>query len=180
MKQLTVYTFAELKEQFPEAYERVIERMRQSRIRWGDAPWVDEICDSSRAASKCFVYNRHSHVEGARALAWFEQCIEEYRIPWSPMSKSKTRRTYAKYGAGYKPGCIRPCPWTGYCADDAFIAGIKRFLAEGGSTEDIPRELKHMTDVFIEEEREGYVSEESIVECLENEDHHYTEAGIEV
>lgn len=80
--------------------------------------------------------DRYIHVDagdltGKRALAWLENnMLAQYRIPW----QGEQRTSVAKYGAWYRPGKVKPCPFTGYYLDDVIIDHLINRVAKCGDT----------------------------------------------
>jgi hypothetical protein len=69
----------------------------------------------------CVDYDAIENLSGPRALTWIENNIlSPLRIPW----RGTKRWELAKYGKYYRPGMVKPCPWTGYCADEDFIESL--------------------------------------------------------
>lgn len=70
-------------------------------------------------------------LHGARALAWLENnMLAHNRIPW----QGEQRTSVAKYGAWYRPGKVKPCPFTGYYLDDVIIDHLINRVAKCGDT----------------------------------------------
>ena len=186
MKTITVYTPQELKEDFPDGYDKAYQSYRDS-VEW--IPWMDEIMLSMQ---KIFEHSGirltdweigawcYSHVSfdldddvrdlsGSRAMAWLENNLFKYlRIPWYGEKRLKGRKW------GYKPGSIPPCPFTGYCADEDFIDALKLDILNGGTLDDAYHNLARVAQKLAEQELEYAMSEEYF---LENDYLEYTEEG---
>ena len=188
MKTITVYTPQELKEDFPDGYDKAYQNYRDS-VEW--IPWMDEIIQSLK---EVFSYSGikltnweigawcYSHVSfdldedignlsGARALGWLENNLLSYlRIPWYGEKRNKVR----KYGSEYHAGKIKPCPFTGFFADEDFINSLKEDLKDGGCIQDAYSNLADVAKELIEAENEYVMSEEYF---LESEHLEYTQEG---
>ncbi len=175
MKQINVYTFAELPD---DAKDRVVDREINRRVRSGDCPWIGEIRESIDAAiaavQKCPKDLRGHTV--ARGMAWLENNVwGPLRTPWRGSARTSTRR----YGWYYRPDAVKPCPWTGYCADEDAIAEINNAVRGGYClVDDVPGLLRQLGERLAESEWYAWTSADAVPEELaEDDQRHYTIDG---
>ena len=181
MKRITVYSPAELKAKYPEAFEKAHAEFAQNE---NDIPWTDEIVDSlkelfkacngvslrgysiSDDAHRSYMKLVWSHEDikdftGARAQAWLENnLLSDLRIPW----RGDERKRLAKYGEWYRPGLIKPCPFTGVCFDEDYIESLQKDIKAGESLGDAFNNLCNVASHLIEQEYEYIASEEYFLE----------------
>lgn len=178
MKTVNVYSPDELKEVNPRGFERALERWRGQN---DEIPWSDEIIGSLKAifeASNIALRDyeisafSYSHVSfdmgtdvkglsGNRALAWLENnLLADLRIPFT----GEKRWDLSKYGQGYRAGMIKPCPFTGYCADDDFIESLIEDIKAGETISEAYHSLAQKAGKMFESEAEYQNSEENFLE----------------
>lgn len=113
-------------------------------------------------------------LKGPRALAWFENhYLSSLRIPWSGKARDSVRR----YGYRYRPGMVRPCPFTGVCFDDDFLKHLGKCLREGDTVREAFESLADVARKLIEAELEYIKSPEGFVEMAEANAWEFTEDG---
>lgn len=179
--QQTLYTAAELKEHDGEAFERARDRYNDSIA--GDIPWMDETVESLKAVfahagirprdwsigpcSPCYVtFDRFDgdDLTGPRAMAWLENRVfGPLRIPF----EGPRRWSLAKYGEYYRPGMVKPCPFTGYCADEDYLESLREYIAGGQTIRDAFKALADVAGRLIESDCESATSEEAFLEAAE-------------
>jgi hypothetical protein len=175
---ITVYTIAELKESFPDAYAKVHERWRERVGRDSDCPWSEETMDSLRAVVKAC---------GGKLTKWsigpgsYSDCTVEgidddsQGKAWYLHNVLKPNGYTKANGHAYFPG---NCAFTGYCADDDFLKSVWKSLCSG---ETLTKALEGLADdarEMMENDVEQMQEEESMVA---NWDHlQFTEDGTEV
>lgn len=194
---VTTYNVRELKDQFPEAFERALENYRNSN---DDIPWQDETIDSLKALLRAAgitlkdwslgAYDRGNFIKiqfsnhdsryeteelnGARAIAWLENNLYgQFRIPW----KGEKRDSVRKYGTYYRPGLIHPCPFTGYCADESYIEALNKAVRSGDTLKEAFESLADVCMRLLEEESEAQDSEECFIETAECNEWQFEENG---
>lgn len=186
-KTINIYTAAELKEHCPEGFERALEDWRESVQ--SDPAWVSEIMDSFEAVFKaagltlkdysigtdCTVAQFDGEgLTGKRASAWLENnLLAGLRIPWS----GKRRWKNAKYGRGYRPGLIPPCPFTGWCFDEDLLDDLRDSIRGGLSIKEAFEGLADKAAKLIEEEIEAQCSEDYFLDHADANGYEYTENG---
>jgi hypothetical protein len=129
-------------------------------------------------------------LSGARAFAWLEnKILSKHRIPWLPFTNAK-RREYAAtlkayspcHPAGkrhfYAPGCVNPCPFTGYCGDESFLDDLKDSIRAGMSVRESLLALARCAQKQFEDNEEQATSEENFLASEEGA--LFTECGGEV
>lgn len=191
MKDITVtlYTAEELKSANPEAFEKAFERFQSQQ---DEIFWTDETIESLKETFKHSnidledynldaAYPTHSFIRfdmdndvydlsGVRAQAWLENnLLSDLRIPFS----GPRRWEVAKYGSYYRPGMIKPCPFTGYCADEDFLESLQNDIKAGKCLGDAYKNLAHVAGTLLSNELEYQTSEEHFLE----QDFQYTIDG---
>lgn len=188
--EVITYTIEELKKQFPEGYKRAIEVWRDDER---EIPWMEETVESLKKLIEATeqitlkdwnlgAYNRNNHIriafrednaemlEGKRAFAWLENnLLSKLRIPW----KGKA----PKYGKGYRAGMVKPCPFTGYCADEDYLQDLTENIKGGMNLKDAFTSLADTCERLLEQECEYAHKEETIVENMMANMCEFTEDG---
>ena len=177
---LTTYTLRELADMHPDGYDRAIETIRRQTAEYG-VPWADETAESVKAVIEAagaelrdwsidydnpwnswLRFDLPEGVEdmiGRRAWAWLENVLlSPLRVPWT----GKARREVARYG--YRPGTVKPCPFTGYCVDDDCLEAIRESIAGGASGREAIAGLAGTWAMACAAELEYALSEESILD----------------
>lgn len=184
-----VYTAAELQAQFPKAFDRALERYRQAI--YDDPPWQSEWQDSLTEALKPFK-NRElpclEHAGIGRTMAWIENNIlGPMRIPFTPYfapglqpEVGRSRRRLSKYGSFYRPGMIKPCPWTGFVGDEVMLDEIRKCAREGIPLRDFITRLVDECNRAFGEDTESNCTEEAFIEYADANCREFYENGEEV
>lgn len=194
MKTHTIQTYSihELKDQFPNGYKRAVRNWQDNAH---EIPWVYETCESLKQCVKMAglklrdwnlgPYNRNNFIriewnddvanmDGARAFAWLENNLfAQFRIPW----KGQGRDSVRKYGKDYRPGLVKPCPLTGYCADEDYLTELRDAVKHGSSLESAFEGLADICQKLLEEELDAYMSEEYFAEHADCNELQFTEDG---
>lgn len=178
-KTIRVYSPQELKKHHPEGFERAWETFKNDEII--DIPWGGEIMDSLKATFKAAGIRltdweistcSYSYVQfdmdsdvrdlsGPRAMAWLENnLLGDLRIPF----KGSKRWELAKYGQYYRPGMIKPCPFTGVCFDEDMLESLQRDIKAGESLGYAFSNLANVAAKAMESEVEYLQSEEYFLE----------------
>jgi hypothetical protein len=193
----TIYTAAELKEANPRGFERALERYR--RWQCDDPHWRDEHFGSLAAAMGALGATQTNRgwrlddapdIEGPRrVMAWVENnVLAPLRIRWERMGdiiecgpnggrRQTERRKLAQYGASYRPGCIKPCPWTGYCVDDDLLETIVKEARDGETPAQIARAVAQRAEALWESEMEYACSKDAYLEDAEENGREFHENG---
>ena len=177
MKQINVYNLIELKEQFAQAYERVLKRWSDAVAESGDIPWSREVMDSLKAVIELF---------GGELADWqigpYGPCSATVRgiedEEWTSqrlLDEVLTPLGYARDRQGHFPGL---CKLTGYCADDDFLEGVYERVTAGqpltSALESLAGDAGKMMEADLEQQQDGD-------SMLANwGDRHFTEAGTAV
>ncbi len=199
MKTNTVitYTASELKEQHPAAFKRAMEHYRAHL----EPGWTEETFDSLKAVCKASdvtlrdwdlgAYNRSNHIRisfphadceelsGKRAIAWLENHL------FGPLRLSFTARNrweLAKYNRGmserfYMAGRVRPCPLTGYCADEDYLDALRKEVRHGSTLKEAFESLADVYARLVEAEYEAAAEEEYFIEHAEANEWQFTDDG---
>lgn len=169
----TIYSARELREHHPRGFERAHEQ----HCRWvaEDPAWANEHRDSLSAALDAIGHDDLPDIEGPRrVMAWAENhVLSQLRIGYT----GKERWRVSQFGPGYRPGCIRPCPWTGYCVDDDLLDVIKAEARAGTSPKDIVRAVKARADRLWEDETDSQCTADYFIENAEANGYEYDERG---
>ncbi len=190
-----IYTFNELSK---EAKEKAIEQYRKDHCQ-DEIFWANETLDSLKGLFKncdgvslkdyslgeynsyikiSFTNEEAENLSGKRAFAWIENnLLSNIRIPENSFSLNGTRRKLAQYGQYYRAGMIKPCPFTGYCADDDFLASLLNDIKDGTDLKTAFEGLATEYQKIINDEIEYQNSDEYISEQLEINDYEFDEEG---
>ena len=114
------------------------------------------------------------NLTGERAFAYFENNLSsKLRISYT----GKKRWEYFKYGKEYRPGKIKPCPFTGLCYDEDYIKEIQYSLKKGYSVKDIINFCFDLRRKLFEQEFEYQCSEEYMTEYFEDNEIFFLKDG---
>ncbi len=187
-----IYTAAELKERHPAGFARALEKHRE-RVR-EDCPWLSEIGESCKALFEAagvkmrdwsvgawsrssirakFGNSDAAGLSGRRAWAWLENNLfGNLRVPWVGEERKKLRQ----YGADYYAGKVKPCPLTGYCADEDFLEALRASVRSGDTLKEAFEGLAGKWQELLEVEIEYAESEAYFLEdCAANEREFYAD-----
>lgn len=193
----TLYSASELKEKFPDAFERAHRDFCNDQT---EILWDGEIMDSLKGIFSAANVNLrdysidgicgHSTVKfdmeneifgmtGKRAFAWIENnLLSKLRIPQTSLSvKTSKRRELAQYGSYYRAGMVKPCPFTGYCADDDFIEALLKDIKSGECLGDAFKGLADAAGKMREAENDYQQTEEYFLDHAEANDYEFDENG---
>lgn len=169
---IVLYSAAELREHHPEAFRRAHEA--HCRMVSEDPAWASEI-RQSLARALAAIGDDPPRISGARrCMAWLENNIlEPLRIPWH----GPQRWQVAKYGAGYRPGQIKPCPWTGVCFDEDLLDEMRDLAREGTSPQEWRRTLCDAAERMFDREVEDQCSIGYFIEHADANEYEFDENG---
>ena len=194
---LTSYSIHELKEMHPQGYSRALDKHRDECSE--EIPWQSEIFESLKGLYDAAgvrmkkyslgICNRSNGITaefsgdyseetadlcGKRAMAWLENnLLSSLRIPW----KGERRDEVRKYGKYYRPGMVKPCPFTGYCADDSFLESLLRDIRKGDTLREAFESLADEYVKLLESEDENQRSEEYFLDRCDCDDATFDEDG---
>lgn len=188
-----VYSFNELSQ---EAKEKALNDYREGMT---EIFWMDETVESLKGLFKnCqrvdltnwslgdyqswlnirFNYDEVENFTGKRAIAWIENnLLINIRIPENSFAMNGTRRKLAQYGKYYRAGMIKPCPFTGYCADDDFLHDLISEVKQGTDLKTAFEGLAVTCQKLIMNEMEYQQSDEYIKEHFEMNNCEFDEDG---
>jgi len=183
----TLYTAEELQELHPDGFDVALHEY--ASLLYAEE---HEVYDSLRAIWDAADYmprdtrwpgemdGNVDDLTGKRALAWFERTLQApYRVPWAPITgtsiNSRKRREAARWK--YRPGTVRPCPFTGVCFDDDLLHDLKADLVGGMSVIDALRALEPNADWWRERDIEGQCEPETFIETADANGWEFTERG---
>lgn len=190
---IRTYTATELREQFPEAFKVAFTNWSESQT---ETPWSDEIVDSLKklieAAGLRLVdwnlgaYNRSNYIKvsfggnddvenlsGPRAIAWIENnLLADLRVPFTGAERWKLSR----FGRAYRAGSVKPCPFTGFFADDDYLEALLQEVRSGETLKDAFTGLADVAMRLMEAELEG-MDEDYFTEEAEANGYEFTETG---
>lgn len=102
---------------------------------------------------------------GKRAWAWLENVVlGPSRIPWT----GQERWRYTDWGTYWKPGMVKPCPFSGTYFDEVIIDRLKEYISLGFTVKDAIESLADLTRKVVEDAQMNYTSEESVREVIED------------
>jgi hypothetical protein len=203
METIKVYDINKLKEQFPDAYKKVLDKWQNNME---EVFWVDEIIESLKETFKSAglslnnwsLGGQGSYVKFTMPTYWSEladcdMLVEEYEgrraLNWLKDTfglKSVERVNYVyegkkrfRYEVTKLDGKDWSCEFTGYCADHDYLDSLLDDVCKGGcNLEDAFRNLADVCARLIEQEEEYQRSEECFLEHAEMNDYQYTEDGV--
>jgi hypothetical protein len=194
MQVLTInaYTFDELSDT---AQQAVIDRLRNSRYNQ-EIPWQSEYYDSLKEfcdrfnmefgyhydsvfVKKVYSEGYQESITGLRLRTWLLNNV--YPLLYTPKSYNKG----SKHRVSRISRDITGCQFTGFCADEELMQPIREFIEKPNKLYDLKDLLEdclHVWNRALENEREYYLSDESIREDLDSlhPDALYTEDGEEI
>lgn len=205
MKKIKVYSITEMKEKFPEAFEKMLEKYQRYCASDSYLPWQEEIMDSMK---KTFKYagatlndwsistGSPSYVKFTIPTYWSElaevdELVDDYEgqiaVDWLKDTfdlKEAERVAYQNhlgktaYRWDFKKlnGEDWSCEFTGYCADHDFLESLFESVAcDGLNIKDAFRNLADVAAKLFENEEEYMMSEEYFLESCY--DNFYTKDG---
>lgn len=207
MKTITIniYTAQELKDNHPKGFRRAHEDYKESCYNHGIA-WTDEIMESfkavfehtdgitlqdydigyrGRGAKISFSQDEVKDLTGPRAMAWLENnLLYSLRVPFVPYTAQgiryylgDKRRNLSQYGRYYRPGMIKPCPFTGYGADDDMLESLQNDIKAGCTIGEAYHNLADVTARLLESEWENQLSEEYFIDHADANEWAFDESG---
>lgn len=202
MNTITVYSASELKEKFPDGFEKALKNWQDHAS--DEIFWSDEIIDSMKslfyasgvnlinwsigAYSPCTVrfempedgedyINALEDYTGQKAYNWIKKNV---------LDGSKFKRiTYNKKlgGKGWRyditktDGSSWSCGFTGYCSDHDFIESLLDDIRGGCTLSDAFHNLADTAGHLLESECEYQQSEEYFLDNADANEYQYTENG---
>lgn len=148
-KTIILYTAKELQALDSRAFARAL-------AQWADdanhSCWLWNDAQATLKQIEPLLKGKHWDVpfsSASRALRWLENNILAlHRIPWY----GKRRWDVAKYGRHYRPGMVRPCPFTGVHFDEIALDAMRDAARNGLSVKDIYLRVKETLEQAIESE----------------------------
>lgn len=203
-KRITVYSIEELKEKFPDAYDKEYNIYRQSVENSPYMAWQSEIMDSLNATFKKSNVTLKDWSIGTYQSNWARFTIPTY---WSELAdedslvddytgelaynwlkesfgiSSFERIEYMdennhiaiQYDFKILDGQDWDCEFTGYCADYDFLASLFESIYDGRTLNYAYENLANVAGKLFEQELEFVLSEECF---LENNGNCYTKYGV--
>lgn len=184
--QTNVYTAAELKTAHPAGYARALESWQ--RQTYDDPAWAKEHADAVASIVEAFGLPRNTDardlryrrdelpsIEGPRrVMAWVENnVLAPLRIGWTGAKRWKLSR----FGASYRPGCVKPCPFTGYYLDDDLLAVVIKGARAGETPYSILRDVFDEAERLWERDVEDQASERAFLESCDGNGCEFYEDG---
>jgi hypothetical protein len=199
METIKVYDINELKEQFPDAFEKVLNRWQNNM---DEVFWQDDIIASMKktfeaanlmlgdwslgAYSPCYVKfgmnYEEAEFEGKKAYNWLKDAfdLKSYRRVYYKNHLGKKAHRYDFTKTGSNKDWDWSCEFTGYCADYDYIESLFDDIHDGCNLKDAFSNLADVCGKLIEQEIEYQQSEGYFLERAESNDYKYTEDGIEI
>lgn len=205
-RKIDVYTIEELKENFPEAYEKAYEDFKRDIQQDRDIPWQEEIMDSMEATFKhagvtlhnlsigayCYSEVKFSiptywsevaengmlvdDYEGKKAYNWLKEAFD-LKSYKRVAYKNHLGKTAYRYDFVKLDGKDWSCEFTGYCADHDFLESLFMCIHDGMNLKGAFSNLADEARKLFENEYEYQQSEEYFFEEASNNDYEYTEEG---
>jgi len=205
-RKIDVYTIEELKEQFPDAYDKAYEEFKKDTSSDPYLPWQEEIMGSMKATFKHAGVTLHDWSIGAYSPSYVKFSIPTY---WSELAeedllvddyegklaykwlkdafdlKSYKRVAYKNhlgktaYRHDFKKldGKDWSCEFTGVCFDHDYLESLFECIHDGMNLKDAFSNLADEARKLFENEYEYQQSEEYFLEEASNNDYEYTEKG---
>lgn len=199
-KIIELYTAQELRDKFPESFERALKRHAEDVGRfdadiWGSEIWGSikgacraagvEIKDYSLGAySPSSISVRFPHkydgygdpgdLSGPRAMTWLENNLFG---PCRITPKKAAEYRSERYGKYYRAGRIKPCPFTGICYDDDIIERLARCIKDGDTLREAFEGLADYYRKQLESEIEANSTAEAFIEHAAVNDMEFREDG---
>ena len=188
-KTINIYSFNKLSK---EAKENALNKYRENN---NEVFWQREILESLEGLfNECdrvslknyslgeyqswikieFTNEETEKLSGKRAFAWIENnLLSNIRISYFGNKRKELRQ----YGSYYYANKIKPCPFTGYCADEDFIDSLIKDIKEGCNLKTAFKGLALVYQKLINSEIEYQNSEEYITEHFEANEYEFDEEG---
>ena len=205
-RKIDVYTIEELKDKFPDAYDKAYEEFKEDISSDPYLPWQEEIMGSLKATFKHAGVTLHdwsigeysySHVKFSIPTYWSELAEEDLLVDdyegksaykWLKDAfdlKSYKRVAYKnhlgkpahRYDFKKLDGTDWSCEFTGYCADHDYLESLFECIHDGMNLKDAFSNLADEARKLFENEYEYQQSEEYFFEEASNNDYEYTEEG---
>jgi hypothetical protein len=205
-RKIDVYTIEELKEQFPDAYDKAYEEFKKDTSSDPYLLWQEEIMGSMKATFKHAGVTLHDWSIGAYSPSYVKFSIPTY---WSELAeedllvddyegklaykwlkdafdlKSYKRVAYKNhlgktaYRHDFKKldGKDWSCEFTGVCFDHDYLESLFECIHDGMNLKDAFSNLADEARKLFENEYEYQQSEEYFLEEASNNDYEYTEKG---
>ncbi len=201
---ITVYTAKELKEDFPEGFERAHQEFAEGEAEF--CPWQEEIVGSLKKTFEFAGLNLTNWSLGAYGNSWVkftmptywseladcEILVEEYTgqraMNWLKDAfgiksaklvhyKNHLGKPAKRYDFKEKSGEPWDCPLTGMCFDYNFVESLFMDVHDGQNLEDAFRGLAGKCETMLEAELTYSQSEENFLEMASANNWEYTEDG---
>jgi hypothetical protein len=187
METIKVYDINELKEQFPDAFEKVLNKWQNNQ---DEVFWQEEIIESLKETFKSAglslnnwsLGGQGSYVkftmptywselaecdmlveeyEGKRAFNWLKEAfdLKSYRRVYYTNHLGKKSHRYDFTKLGSNKDWDWSCEFTGYCADHDYLESLFNDIHDGMNLEDAFRNLADVCVRLIEQEEEYQRSE---------------------
>lgn len=175
-----VYSAAELKDASPTGFAFALRQ--HERRTYDDPAWSTEHGESLSAMLKAFGNDPPEWPSDTtraqdirRSMAWVENNIlAPLRVPFRPIV---TRKVTTRYGADYRPGSIKPCPFTGYCIDDALLDYVRKEARNGTSPRQLRREVEQEGERLWSEDVEAQAGEDAFLDDADANDREFYSDG---
>lgn len=203
---IKVYTAQELKEKFPEAFEKAHENFKDDVRNDPYLPWQEEIMDSMKATFKNAGVTLHDWSIGAYSPSYVKFSIPTYwselaeedllvddyegKLAYNWLKEAFDLKSYKRvvfknhlgkpahrYDFKKLDGTDWSCEFTGYCADHDYLESLFDCIHNGMSLHDAFSNLGDVTRKLFENEYEYQQSEEYFFEEASANGYEYTEEG---
>lgn len=205
-REITVYSASELKEKFPDAFDKAYEEFKRDISNDPYLPWQDEIMGSMKSCIKAAGVTLNDWSIGAYSYCYVKVSIPTY---WSELAdndilvedlegrkafnwlknafdlKSAKRVKYTNHlgKPAYRhdftklDGKSWSCEFTGVCFDHDFLESLFECIHDKMSLGDAFNNLADVAGKLFEQEYEGQLEEDYFLEHADANDYEYTEDG---
>ena len=205
-RKIVVYSAKELKEKFPDGYEKAFNDYKDDISQDPYLPWQNEIMDSMKhciqtagvtlndwsigAYSSCYVkisiptYWSEladndvlvDDLEGRRAYDWLKEAFDLKSYKRVKYTNHLGKPAY-RYDFVKENGEDWSCEFTGYCADHDFLESLFECIHDKMNLHDAFSNLADVAGKLFEQEYEGQLQEEYFLEFADANNYEYTEEG---
>ena len=168
-KTITIYTPAELKEQYPAAYEKVLKAWAEAVGDSGDIPWSGETIDSLKQVIEACGFELRDWRIGPYSPSYVKVSGDDDYYPDNYGDDDEPRAKdadwyltnvlaplgYVNDGKAHFPGL---CKLTGYGADDDLLESVYKSLLSGRTLtealEDLADDVRRMFEADLEQQQD--------------------------
>lgn len=204
-RKIDVYNIQELKEKFPDAFDKAYEEFKEGVSNDPYLPWQEEIMDSLKATFKFAGVTLHdwsigayhySHVKFSIPTYWSELAEEdllvddyEGELAYNWLKETFDIKDFKRVACQYEgkthyrhdftklDGSNWSCEFTGVCFDHDYLESLFECIHDGMNLKDAFSNLADEARKLFEAEYENQLSEEYFLEEADTNEYEYTEDG---